>query len=294
MNLKNMILFIAIQPFTRLIYLKPVANHNAQTLIQALTQAVSHYNARRIICDQEFDSERYREALRGVRILCVRSAYEQHTKLAHVNRACRTVRDVYNAFFTRSLLRGEALAQALMDFVNTKLKNRYFNKPNSEVTFDENLALQEAREKRYQAMRYRPGETVFVKYIKVDTFQKAQPLWCKRPYRIIGIEDRMYALVPADNLLGCVIFRDDTQVRKQLPKRYDAVTYEGNLESTNWRYAVKIIAQEGRNNYWLLLPNGERTLVSRAGLTQVKGTSALLEEFRTGIENNRPKIYTIS
>lgn len=294
MNLKESIYFIAIQPFTRLIYLKSISNHNANTLIPIIKNCADQYAAKRIICDQEFDKDVYRDAIRNVKILCVKSVYEQHTKLAHINRACRTVRDVYNSYYTKSMLRGDNLAQALMDHVNNKLKNRYFNKPNSQVTFDENLALYQARMRRYFAMRFKPGDRVYVKYIKIDKFEKAQPIWCKRPYRIIGIEDKMYALVPSDNPMGVVIFRDDTQVRASLPERYDAVTYDGNLESTNWRYAVRIIAQSGSNNFWLELPDGTRQEVPRSAFSRAKGTSALEEQFTTGVENIRPKIYSIA
>lgn len=224
--------FVAVEPFSRLCFVKLIPNRQEETLLRAFKEMVAERHAKRVRADMEFQIFSILNWCqeKGIKIELVPVEVQDYTRLATVNRFCRSLR--------RYRLSGIPSCD-LQTFHNEIKPDRYYRKKTTnQVTYDENVEIMNKKHvKGLIPVNHRIGDVVHVRLFWDKMIEKERPKWSRATYRIFGNYQGRWALCRTDDRTGNLILRRFNEVKTNAPSH----KYENDsVEKTNLYLVTKV------------------------------------------------------
>lgn len=264
------IYFVAVEPFTRLCFVKMIPNRAENTLLDAFREMVAERKATRVRADMEFQIFSLMNWCqeKGIRIELVPVEIQDYTRLASVNRFCRSLR--------RYRLSGIP-PDDLQTFHNEVKPDRYYpKKTTNQVSHEENVEVMNRKHvKALLPVKHRIGDVVHVRLFWDKKIEKERPKWSRASYRIFGNYHGRWALCRTDDRTGNLILRRFNEVKTNVVlHRYENDTVEKSnlylvtkVHQCTTRLGTPITSLEAVNNsmdcwYQVELLDGRRVWVT--------------------------------
>ena len=199
--------FVAAEAFTRLCFIRQLPNRKATSLVPVVEEMIRAMKPKLIRADMEFSAFDVLNLLdrHKISVDLVPFEVKDYTRLATVNRLCRSIRH-----YRKSGIRpGE-----LEHYHNRVKPDHYYpNKCSADVTYEENVAIM--NQKHAQGIlpqRGGPvGNLVHVRLLK-GTFEKERPRWSRAKFKVMGVFQGRYALCRQGDPSGNIILRRFNEV----------------------------------------------------------------------------------
>lgn len=134
--------FAAVEAFTRLCFVRQLPNRKAVNLVPVVDEMITHFKAKSARADMEFGAFEILNLFerRKVKVDLVPFEVKDYTRLATVNRFCRSLRH-----YRMSGVKPEDLER----YHNREKPDHYYpHKCTADVTYEENVAVMNAKHKK--------------------------------------------------------------------------------------------------------------------------------------------------
>ena len=203
--------FAAVEAFTRLCFVRRLPDRKAVNLVPVVDEMITHFKAKSVRADMEFAAFEILNLFerRKVKVDLVPFEVKDYTRLATVNRFCRSLRH-----YRMSGVRPEDIER----YHNREKPDHYYpHKCTADVTYEENVAVMNAKHKKGMlplrgGPRADTGQKVHVRLLKDGKFDKERPKWSRARFRVLGVFQGRYALCREDDPTGNVILRRFNEV----------------------------------------------------------------------------------
>ena len=203
--------FAAVEAFTRLCFVRQLPNRKSVNLVPIVDEMITHFKAKSVRADMEFGAFEILNLFekRKVHVDLVPFEVKDYTRLATVNRFCRSLRH----YRMSGIKPGD-----IEKYHNREKPDHYYpNKCTADVTYEENVKIMNSKHAKgilplKGGPRADTGQTVHVRLLKDGKFDKERPKWSRAKFRVMGVFQGRYALCREGDKSGNVILRRFNEV----------------------------------------------------------------------------------